>query len=74
MASWPAAREAIAIAATRGGAESQQRRGVDFGAMAEPPAEEALNAQPEVAPADPEAPAAATEPAMAAEGERQIDA
>jgi small subunit ribosomal protein S2 len=70
--------EAIAIAATRGGAEQQQRRGVDFGAMAEPPAEEALNAQPqvapEVAPADPETPAAVTEPAMATEGERQIDA
>ncbi|WP_375402876.1 30S ribosomal protein S2 [uncultured Sphingomonas sp.] len=66
--------EAIAIAATRGGAESQQRRGVDFGAMAEPPAEEALNAQPEVAPAvagDVEAPA---EPAMAQDRERPVDA
>jgi small subunit ribosomal protein S2 len=70
--------EAIAIAATRGGAEQQQRRGVDFGAMAEPPAEEALSADSIAAEptpeADPEAPAAATEPAMAAEGERQIDA
>ena len=59
--------EAIAIAATRGGQEQQQRRGVDIGAMAEPPAEEALSA-------DPETPAAATEPELAMEGERQIDA
>ena len=34
--------EAIAIAATRGGHEQQQRRGTDFGAMAEPPVEQAL--------------------------------
>ena len=45
-------------------------RGVDLGAMEEPVAEEALSAPL----ADPEAPAAATEPAMALEGERQIDA
>ena len=64
--------EAIAIAATRGGQEQQQRRGVDIGAMDEPVAEEALSA-PE-APAEPEAPAAVTEPEMATEGERQIDA
>ena len=31
-----------AIAATRGGHEQQQRRGTDFGAMAEPPVEQAL--------------------------------
>ncbi|PAX09576.1 30S ribosomal protein S2 [Sphingomonas lenta] len=59
--------EAIAIAATRGGQEQQQRRGVDIGAMDAPPAEEALSAEPE-------APAAVTEPEMAMEGERQIDA
>jgi small subunit ribosomal protein S2 len=59
--------EAIAIAATRGGHEQQARRGTDFGAMAEPPAEAALGA-------DPEQPAAATQPDMALEGERQIDA
>ena len=34
--------EAIAIAATRGGQEQQQRSGRDIGAMAEPPAEEAV--------------------------------
>src|SRR6185369_13922097 len=42
--------EAIAIAATRGTNEQQSRRGVDFGAMAEPPREDALSAQPEVEP------------------------
>ena len=62
--------EAIAIAATRGGQEQQQRRGVDIGAMAEPPREEALST-PE---SDPEHPAAATQPEFAHEGERQIDA
>jgi small subunit ribosomal protein S2 len=34
--------EAIAIAATRGNQQGQSSRGVDLGAMAEPPAEEAL--------------------------------
>ncbi len=34
--------EAIAIAATRGGQEQQQRRGGDIGAMAEPPVEPSL--------------------------------
>src|SRR4051812_3143053 len=46
--------DAIATAATRGGQQGQAQRGVDIGAMAEPPAEEALS---EAAPA--EAPAAA---------------
>jgi small subunit ribosomal protein S2 len=46
--------DAIAQAATRGGHQGQTQRGVDFGAMAEPPAEEALS---EAAPV--EAPAAA---------------
>ena len=41
--------EAIAIAATRGGQEQQQRSGRDLGAMAEPPREEALNAPAEQA-------------------------
>jgi small subunit ribosomal protein S2 len=58
--------EAVAIAATRGGQERQANIGVDLGAMDEPPAEEVLS--------EPEAPAAATEPETAAEGERQIDA
>ncbi len=81
--------EAIAIAATRGGQEQQQRKGVDIGAMDAPPAEEALTVAEapavadEAAPVDasitaetfePEAPAASTEPETAAEGERQIDA
>ncbi len=91
--------EAIAIAATRNSQQAMAQSGRDFGAMAEPPVEEALTAPaaeepaaepvaeaaPAAAPvaetaaapaaADPEAPAiAADEPAMAAEGERQIDA
>ena len=77
--------EAIAIAATRGGQDRQASFGMDLGAMDEPPAEEAL-AEPEAAPADasawtdagptadPEHPAAATDPETAGEGERQIDA
>ncbi|WP_034159548.1 30S ribosomal protein S2 [Sphingomonas sp. ERG5] len=48
--------EAIAIAATRGGHEQQQRRGVDVGAMERPPVEEALT----VAPVAEEAPIADT--------------
>jgi small subunit ribosomal protein S2 len=96
--------EAIAIAATRGGQEQQQRKGVDVGAMERPPVEEALTVAPaetavessapaaadtsvteaDFAPvaqvaadpvaADPETPAASTEPETAVEGERQIDA
>ena len=76
--------EAIAISATRGGQEQQQRRGVDIGAMAEPPQEEALVAEPEpVAEASPEKVGAETIAAeadadiaaeLATEGERQIDA
>jgi small subunit ribosomal protein S2 len=70
--------EAIAIAATRGGQEQMARSGVDFGAMEQPPEEEALNTpaadEASAQEADPEQPAAATEPATAAEGERQIDA
>ena len=73
--------EAIAIAATRGGQEQQSRSGRDVGAMDEPPVEEALSVPAEVpveigvdAVADPEHPAAATDPETAAEGERQIDA
>ncbi|QNE31210.1 30S ribosomal protein S2 [Sphingomonas sp. NBWT7] len=41
--------EAVAIASTRGSNEQQRRGGVDFGAMAEPPAEEALGSDPVVA-------------------------
>ena len=88
----PAARirlycEAIAIAATRGGQEQQQRRGVDIGAMDEPPAEEALTTSPIVEAAPPREPVpsrrqrrrvprqpAAERIRSAAEGERQIDA
>jgi small subunit ribosomal protein S2 len=81
--------EAIAIAATRGNQQQQQRSGVDIGAMDAPPSEEALSTAPIVetapeAPAtpaaevaatgEPEAPAAETHPEAAAEGERQIDA
>ncbi|WP_419808162.1 30S ribosomal protein S2 [Sphingomonas sp.] len=47
--------EAIAIAATRGGQEQQQRSGRDMGAMEQPPAEEALSAPAETAPVDPAA-------------------
>ncbi len=63
--------EAIAIAATRGGQQNQAQSGRDLGAMDEPPAEEALTEQPA---ADPEHPAASTDPETAGEGERQIDA
>jgi small subunit ribosomal protein S2 len=52
--------EAVAIAATRGGQDRQASFGMDLGAMAEPPAEEALSAS--------------SEPETALEGERQIDA
>jgi small subunit ribosomal protein S2 len=57
--------EAIAIAATRGGQEQQQRRGVDMGAMAEPPSEAALSTDPIVGDANAD---------QAVEAERQIDA
>ena len=62
--------EAIAIAATRGGAEQQRRSGADIGAMAEPPREEALTTPA----ADAEEPAAAPQAEAAEEAERQIDA
>jgi small subunit ribosomal protein S2 len=52
--------EAVAIAATRGSQQGQQARGVDIGAMAEPPAEEALSAPAEDVAAEP----------VAAEGEQ----
>ncbi|PKP99314.1 MAG: 30S ribosomal protein S2 [Alphaproteobacteria bacterium HGW-Alphaproteobacteria-15] len=76
--------EAIAIAATRGNNQAQMSSG-DFGAAVEPPVEAAIAepvaADPEATPAaepvaeaEPEAPAASTEPETAAEGERQIDA
>ena len=69
--------EAIAIAATRGGQEQQQRRGVDIGAMDAPPSEASISDEPVIeASADTTDAAAnadiATE--FAAEGERQIDA
>jgi small subunit ribosomal protein S2 len=48
--------DAVAQAATRGGQHGQAQRGVDIGAMAEPPAEEALA---EAAPASEGEPAAA---------------
>jgi small subunit ribosomal protein S2 len=78
--------EAIAIAATRGGQEAFAFSGVDVGALEQPPVEETLSVETpvEAAPAveetpapvaaDPEQPAAATDPETAAEGERQIDA
>ena len=53
--------EAVAIAATRGNVEQQRRGGADFGAMAEPPREEALGSDPVVADAG-------------AEESRQVDA
>ena len=65
--------EAVAIAATRGGQDAQMT-GRDFGAMAEPPVEAALNEPASPPAADPEQPAAASEPETALEGERQIDA
>ena len=59
--------EAIAIAATRGNQQQQQRSGVDIGAMDAPPTEEALSTDPIVeqapaaeAPATPAAEVAAT--------------
>ena len=64
--------EAIAIAATRGGQEQQQRRGVDLGAMDAPPVEEALGTD---APIDTDVNMEGhVLAAAAAEGERQIDA
>ena len=74
--------EAIAIAATRGGQEQQQRRGVDVGAMDAPPSEASISDEPIVEPSSAETEAAPIDAAdnasvtaeMAAEGERQIDA
>ncbi|WP_174285881.1 30S ribosomal protein S2 [Sphingomonas bacterium] len=69
--------EAIAIAATRGGQEQQRRSGADVGAMAEPPREESISAEPAIeAGADTTDAAANADIAaeFAAEGERQIDA
>ena len=66
--------EAVAIAATRGGHEQVASRGVDVGALDEPPVEEALTTAPEGDAVDPEHAAAASEPETATEGERQIDA
>lgn len=68
--------EAMAIAATRGSQEAFARSGADFGAMDEPPVEEALDA-PAAEAAVPEAvaevePAAAAEPAT--EGDTSIEA
>ena len=57
--------EAVGIAATRGGEQAAVASGQDIGSMENPPVEAA---------AEPEAPAAATTPETAAEGERQIDA
>jgi len=65
--------EAVAIAATRGGHEQATRRGTDFGAMEQPPVEEALTVEtPAAEPGD--VPPVAPEVEMAAESERQLDA
>jgi len=65
--------EAVAIAATRGGHEQATRRGTDFGAMEQPPVEEALTVEtPAAEPGD--VPPVAVEVEMAAETERQLDA
>ena len=64
--------EAIAIAATRGNQEQQQKSGADIGAMAEPPREDALGTDPIT-----ETNAAISAPGAneaAVEAERQIDA
>ncbi|NJC33517.1 small subunit ribosomal protein S2 [Sphingomonas jejuensis] len=56
--------DSIAEAATRGNQGAQQRRGVDFGAMEEPPVEAALNETPEASPSvAADAPAAEEQPA-----------
>jgi small subunit ribosomal protein S2 len=62
--------EAVAIASTRGSNEQQRRGGVDFGAMAEPPVEEALGTDPVVAETS-DAPVVAE---ASTEEARQIDA
>ncbi len=64
--------EAIAIAATRGNQEQQQKSGADIGAMAEPPREDALGTDP-IQETNAAVPAAGANEA-AAEAERQIDA
>jgi small subunit ribosomal protein S2 len=67
--------EAIAIAATRGGHEQATRRGTDFGAMEQPPVEEALTVEtPAAEPGDVPAVAEPVAAEMAAETERQLDA
>jgi small subunit ribosomal protein S2 len=67
--------EAIAIAATRGGHEQATRRGTDFGAMEQPPVEEALTVEtPAAEPGDVPAIAEPVAAEMAAETERQLDA
>ena len=65
--------EAVAIAATRGGHEQATRRGTDFGAMEQPPVEEALTVETP-APEPGDVPPVAPEVEMAAESERQLDA
>ncbi len=69
--------EAIAIAATRGGHEQQQRRGQDIGSMVTPPSEDELGTDPivEEIPAV-QAPEAGqpVETEQAVEAERQLDA
>ena len=59
--------EAIAIAATRGNQQQQQRSGVDIGAMDAPPTEEALSSDPIVEEAPAEVPVAEAPATPAAE-------
>ena len=66
--------EAVAIAATRGNQQNQAGRGVDLGAMAEPPAEEALTVEPEQQGAGTPMDAGEGSEGAGAEAERQIDA
>ncbi len=61
--------DALAQAATRGGRENQARQGGDFGAMAEPPVEPALEASPVTTEAEAAADQAAATPAAAAAAE-----
>ena len=64
--------EAVKIAATRGNQQQQANRGVDLGAMSEPPAEEALSVE---APASVETPAEpAAEPAAETPGDASPEA
>ena len=68
--------DAIAAAATRGGQDNKASRGVDLGAMAEPPVEAAIAAPAEVAPAPVEAAPAPAEaaPAPVAEAAPAVEA